>query len=317
MVAEPRDMPLQAFVAVTDFEWYTFLTARPDLDEVNFWQPGGSKLFQALQPGEPFLFKLHSPRNFVVGGGFFVHATRLPVTLVWEMFEEKNGAASLEEMQRRIEKYRSSTPSSLEEYHIGCVLLTSPFFFEERGWIPIPADWSKNIVQGKTYSLVKGYGKRLWNDVQMRLDSGELPWEEFHEKEGPRYGKPIQVLQRLGQGIFRALVTDAYDRRCAVTGERVLPALEAAHIKPFRLAGPNQVNNGLLLRSDLHRLFDRGYLTVDLSHRLDVSQKIREQFENGRDYYALRGKLITLPRNSSDHPSKDFLRWHNERVFLS
>jgi hypothetical protein len=41
-------------------------------EEVNFWQPSGSRRFRVWQAGEPFLFKLHSPENFIVGGGFVV-----------------------------------------------------------------------------------------------------------------------------------------------------------------------------------------------------------------------------------------------------
>jgi putative restriction endonuclease len=69
------------FVAVTDHDWFRFLQSWPDIDEVNFWQPGGRAKFAALQTGELFLFKLHSPRNFIVGGGIFAHATLLPVSL--------------------------------------------------------------------------------------------------------------------------------------------------------------------------------------------------------------------------------------------
>ena len=84
------------------------------------------------------------------------------------------------------------------------------------------------------------------------------------------------------------IVTDAYERRCAITGERTLPALEAAHIKPYGSGGPHQPENGLLLRSDLHRLFDQGYITVGADDRkVNVSSRIREEFENGRDYYQL------------------------------
>ena len=82
-----------AFIAVTDYDWYRFLLAQPDLDEVNFWQPGGSVRFGAIQPGEPFLFKLHSPYNFIMGGGFFVRWVRLPVGLAWEAFQEHQAAA--------------------------------------------------------------------------------------------------------------------------------------------------------------------------------------------------------------------------------
>jgi len=78
------------------------------------------------------------------------------------------------------------------------------------------------------------------------------------------------------------IVTDAYERRCAITGERTLPVLEAAHIKPYSSGGPHEPENGLLLRSDLHTLFDQGYVTVD-AHQLKVvvSSRIREEFENG------------------------------------
>src|SRR5215211_3132406 len=76
-----------------------------------------------------------------------------------------------------------------------------------------------------------------------------------------RYGSEFLTRTRLGQGAFRVLVTEAYTRRCAVTGERTLPALEAAHIQPFSKLGPHLTTNGLLLRSDLHKLFDLGYLS--------------------------------------------------------
>lgn len=68
-------------IAVTDGDWFEHLRSRPDLPEVNFWAPS-SVQFKALQPGELFLFKLHAPRNFIVGGGVFAHANVLPCSLV-------------------------------------------------------------------------------------------------------------------------------------------------------------------------------------------------------------------------------------------
>ncbi|TKS63473.1 MAG: HNH endonuclease [Nitrospira sp.] len=122
---------------------------------------------------------------------------------------------------------------------------------------------------------------------------------------------------RLGQGAFRVLVTDAYDRRCAVTGERTLPALEAAHIKPFSKSGPNLTENGLLMRSDLHKLFDFGYISITPELHVEVSRKIKEEYENGRDYYALHGKkLAVTPVAPKDRPSSQFLQWHNQNVYL-
>lgn len=70
---------MKIWVAVTDENWYEHL-GRLAPEEVNFWQPSGSKTFRVLQAGEPFLFKLHSPQNFIVGGGFFVRYSALPAS---------------------------------------------------------------------------------------------------------------------------------------------------------------------------------------------------------------------------------------------
>ncbi len=72
---------MDLFVAGTDNDWYRSLAARPELDEVNFCQPGGGRAFRALGVGEPFLFKLHAPEHAIVGGGFFTHSTLVPVSL--------------------------------------------------------------------------------------------------------------------------------------------------------------------------------------------------------------------------------------------
>jgi len=149
------------------------------------------------------------------------------------------------------------------------------------------------------------------------LRLSEAPERTCVAEETDRYGNEFPTRARLGQGSFRVLVTEAYHRRCAVTGERTLPVLEAAHIMPFTKNGPHRVKNGLLLRSDLHILFDRGYLTITPEHRIEVSKRIREEFENGRDYYAFHGKnLQVLPNRPLEQPGREFLDWHNSEVFL-
>ena len=100
-----------------------------------------------------------------------------------------------------------------------------------------------------------------------------------------------------------------------MTQEKVLPALDAAHIRPFSEGGEHSITNGLLLRSDVHRLFDRGYVTVIPENHFEVSRKVREDFHNGRDYYALHGKKIWTPSDTGFQPNKDHLAWHNEKIF--
>ena len=112
------------------------------------------------------------------------------------------------------------------------------------------------------------------------------------------------------------LVTDAYERRCAVTGEKTLPVLEAAHIKPYSESGPHMVRNGILLRSDLHKLFDLGYVTVTPDFRLEVSTRLRADWHNGREYYAHHGQPLRYhPVDEANRPSREFLEWHNENRF--
>src|SRR5205085_7152439 len=102
----------------------------------------------------------------------------------------------------------------------------------------------------------------------------------------------------------------------AVTNERTLPVLEAAHIRPYAFGGTHDLSNGLLLRSDLHTLFDRGYVTVDpTDQKILVSQRIREEFQNGREYYQLHGRDLRLPTNPLAAPSRESLQFHAENVF--
>jgi hypothetical protein len=61
-------MGINLVVAVTNNDWFEMLRKHPSLAEVNFWAPSAAN-FRALQPGELFLFKLHAPRNAIVGGG--------------------------------------------------------------------------------------------------------------------------------------------------------------------------------------------------------------------------------------------------------
>lgn len=79
--------------------------------------------------------------------------------------------------------------------------------------------------------------------------------------------------------------------------------------------GEHDPRNGLLLRRDIHSLFDAGYVTVTPSLHFEVSRRIREEFDNGRNYYALHGQRISVPEEISQHPDPVALAWHNERCF--
>jgi len=309
---------MRAYIGVTDYDWFNLLRNIPDLEEVNFWQPGGNRVFKALKPGDLFLFKLHSPYDYIVGGGVFAYSNILAISIAWDSFGVKNGANSLIEMRQRVEKYRRQPENPLSNYDIGCILLEQPFFLPKEQWISVP-DWKSPIVQGKTYDLLIEPGRSILRQLHVSELLASVMQEEKYtsmvEEEQARYGKPITTFPRLGQGSFRVLVTDAYDRRCAITNERTLPALDTAHIKPYSESGQHVVSNGILLRRDLHALFDEGYVTITPSMKFEVSRKIKEEFENGRDYYNLQGKEIRLPVNPSYYPSQKYIEWHNNNKY--
>jgi putative restriction endonuclease len=307
-------LKLKLFVAITDSDWFDYLAElRPD--EVNFWQPSGSSSFHALSPSEPLLFKLHSPNDFIVGGGFFSHYAVLPASFAWSAFGQKNGAKDESEMRRRIERYRRVEPGAAPDYAVGCILLQSPFFFSRDEWLPVP-NWHRSIVRGKGYSTDEEVGRQLWAEVSLRLQARALPTMESElVPDGSRFGQPQMVLPRLGQGAFRVIVTDVYKRQCALTNSHVLHVLDAAHIRPYAEGGSHSPTNGLLIRQDVHTLFDRGYLTVAPDYRVEVSRRLKDEFDNGKEYYALQGKTILLPGNPAFKPSAEQLGWHNEHVY--
>lgn len=309
----------KAFVGVTDLEWYEFLSSRLEFGEVNFWQPGGRIRFQALARGDLFLFKLHAPNNYIVGGGFFETSSLLPVSIAWDTFGPMNGVGSLVQMRRRIEQYRRKPAQPAEDYTIGNIALQQTFFLRREAWIPVPTDFSLNIVQGKTYDLDIGTGREMFLALEQRLSSKTTTSTHMAVSEGVAgrmFSDPVLARRRLGQAGFRILVTDTYDRQCAVTREHTLPVLQAAHIRPVSQGGEHLVSNGLLLRSDVHTLFDRGYVTVTPDLKFRVSRRLDEDWSNGKIYYALNNQPINLPKDSSCHPDAETLEWHADTVFL-
>ena len=310
---------MKFYLGVTDNNWYNFLT-KQNREDVNFWQPGGNVAFKVLTAGAPFLFKLKSPINAIGGIGFFSSHTFLPISVAWDAFGKGNGCNSFHDLQRMILQYRNDKVNP--NPNIGCIVLTNPIFFRKEDWIEKPPDWSSSIVQGKSYSDNTEVGKRLWDKIEILLQKylyqvpDEAKSQLILEEPEAMYGNSILTKVRLGQGAFRILVTDAYNRKCAISGEKTLPVLEAAHIQPYAESGPHFISNSLLLRSDLHKLFDSGYITITNALKVEVSKRIKEEFQNGKEYYRFHGAaVLNLPNRLKDNPEIKFVEWHNENIY--
>lgn len=298
---------IRLYVANTDPGWFDFLSRRQPLDEVNHWQPGGRREFSALSSGELFVFRLRAPIGLIAGYGVFARAALLPIRLAWSAFELKNGQPDFEAFRAAILRLNPANEGT-----IGYRILTQPVFFARKQWFPPPANWPVNTVGGKRYSTDSKEGRTLWEQLMDRSETSLFPGLAEPRR---MYGEPLLVRPRLGQGGFRIGVIQAYERRCAITGERTLPALEAAHILPVNQSGLHDISNGRLLRRDLHALFDHHYVTITPDKVVNVSKRIKEEFENGREYYAMHGKQIREPERLDDRPSIEALKRHNE-LFL-
>jgi putative restriction endonuclease len=307
---------VDGFVAVTDPGWYERLSRTPGPKDANFWRPS-ARAFR-LDVGTPFLFKLKAPHDAIAGFGYFAGFTILPDWLAWETFGEANGVETLSALRARLASIQEGARINADPGgRIGCCLIAEAQFFPKASWVRTPSDWSPRTQTGAMYDLASGEGERLWRECLERAGEVRAIGEALALSESvTRYGAPAIHVPRLGQGIFRVKVLDAYSRACAVTGEHSLPVLEAAHIKPYASGGEHSVANGLALRSDLHRLFDRGYVTMDGEHRFVVGRRLKADFENGRSYYGLHGQELTRPTDPAQHPSAGALDFHRQHVFL-
>jgi putative restriction endonuclease len=284
---------------------------------VNFWRPGGRQRFASLAPGDLLVFRLKSPINKIGGGGFFLHSSLFPLNGAWDAFGTKNGTSDFASFFRRIAEFKGIRPPSLMpgDSQIGCIVLTNPFFLHRKDWMDLPADYPLNSVIGKSYNSEDSLGRALFERIISAIDKTSSQVREAPASPQKMFDDPVLVRRRIGQGGFRILVTDLYGRRCAVTGEATLPVLQAAHILPVSRGGVHSPDNGLLLRSDIHTLFDLGYVTVDKRHKFVVSSKLRGEWRNGRIYYDLQGSTVRVPTNADFRPSPLLLERHNDEVF--
>lgn len=309
--------PTRLYVHPTDRRWFDFLRQQPPADSVNFWKPR-TRNFTSLPLDEPLLFLLNKPDKVIAGVGYFAGKMNVNLETAWSIFGPRNGVGSYQEFYQLVYGNRYAPVSN--EATILCLTLNAPVFFERADWLPVPPDWSNNLVQGKSYATAEPIGQHIWQQVSQVLSkyqsAGSLPEPIMPDLvlEPTANYRTALVHVRANQRAFREIVTQAYDRKCAISGEKTLPVLEAAHIQPYADAGPSIVSNGLLLRSDLHRLFDQHYLTIDADKLVvKVSARIREEFSNGVAYYQYDKQKLRQPHGKMDKPAQQFLRLHNEQ----
>jgi putative restriction endonuclease len=118
--------------------------------------------------------------------------------------------------------------------------------------------------------------------------------------------------------VFRRLILDAYDCRCAITGLRFINGggraeVEAAHIKPVESNGPDSINNGLALSGTVHWMFDRGLISLTDEFDILVSRYVNDP-DRVWDLVNDTGKALT-PDAAELKPHPAYLKWHRSHCF--
>lgn len=317
---------VEPFIALTDKAWFDFLSERAvdgRLDEVNFWSPKALVPLKQLVPGEPVFLRLKSPFHAIAGYGFFAHFSMLTLLEAWQSFGWKNGDPDEERFLGRIGGYRGAVadgPGPMQR-RLGCTVLREVRFWPRSAWIAWRKQqgWHDNIVRGKTETdphRVRVLLERITQDTI--LEQARREWAPSFElvTDDVRRSAHGASVVREGQGSFRARLLDAYGRRCAVSGERTEPILDAAHIQPYLGPPSNHLQNGLVLTKEFHTLFDLGLVTVTPDYDVRVSPAIRDQWSNGRRFYEYDGRrLEVVPAEPHARPSPAALEWHGAKRF--
>lgn len=318
-------MPLTPFIAVTDPAWFAYLSARSltrTVDEVNFWSPSARAPMKRLSPGEPVFFRLKSPTNAIAGYGFYATFALLGLRDAWQSFGDKNGDADVVKFLQRIGAYRHENllAQNTSPAPLGCTILRDAVFWPRDRWIPWgePEGWASNIVRGKT-EIDAVRASRLLSEIQFdRMPEPEEFADDFEPLEvDERTVLLASTKPRVGQGTFRTRLLDVYGRKCAVTGERTEPILQAAHVQSYLGPRSNHIQNGILMSQEFHTLFDAGLVSITPDYEVRVSPAIREQWSNGRRFYEYEGRSIVVPKDPELRPSRAALEWHARKVFVA
>lgn len=147
--------------------------------------------------------------------------------------------------------------------------------------------------------------------------AGELPQTPFvFEQERERI--TALTTRTVRDRVFRRVVLRAYDERCAVTGLKLINGggraeVAAAHIRPVEHNGPDIINNGLALSGTVHRMFDRGLISLSGDLDILISRQVNDR-DGVESLVNKTGRLIG-PLAARDRPHPAFLNWHRENVF--
>jgi hypothetical protein len=210
-------------------------------------------------------------------------------------------------------RYNERNPPYILIFRVGGTFhvrhATSRRMWSLRSAIPESMSTASKGIERITRGLLRYFrieSKSTFEEYEEKSD--QAPADAFDPKdiEDGRRKVLRAVYRRQGQRGFRRMLMSTYAGRCAITGKQAEWVLEAAHIAPYLGAKTNTVTNGLLLRADIHTLFDLALISIDPDERtIKVSKLLK-----GTEYAKLDGKKLAEPRAPASRPSTAAFREH-------
>ncbi|WP_336514914.1 HNH endonuclease [Pollutibacter soli] len=286
-------------VSPTDLNWFNYLKDNGFNSFVNFWTPTPWNVSK-LSIGDKLYFLLKSPYRKLGGFGEFVLYKNISATEAWNEFGLRNGRASQELMFESIINYLQRNSKvinnddfSVNTHRIGCIVLKNCEYWDEEYFMSpndLGISFPSQVVKMK-------YFQQAEPQIFENLNANEFV---LIDDDLPRHRRLATV--RVGQGMFKGRILGAYNNQCCVSGPCLPELLEAAHIQPYINKNSNHIRNGILLRVDIHRLYDNGLLYIDEEYVINVSPLVLDPY-----YQSFNGTKITLPARIANHPSKQAL----------
>ena len=296
-------------VAPTDLDWFQQLRTEGVKGEViNFWTPTPWNISQ-LQADDKLYFMLKSPIRKIGGFGKFVDYKNMRASEAWRKYGRDNGVENLSQLISRTDKYKAKHAKKdlIADPVIGCILLKDPEFYDNENF---KTDRSEGIDFPKQVVKLKYFRKK--EKTAHKEKEREIKVNKAFELVDSSKSKRKQLTQkeRKGQAGFRRDILKIYDNSCSITGIKQKEVLEAAHIQGYVNEESNNVQNGICLRVDIHKLFDNGLITIDSEYKVIISSMLKST-----EYEKINGKKIKLPKNKIYYPSASALENHNKLVF--
>ena len=269
--------------------------------DVKDFQPGGVVLY-ICQMGDQIK---------VVGGGFFISWYKISLDEAWSRFGVRNGVTDFDDLVAEVKEHGGHRSSNIIAATLG-----NNFIFDGSSLITVPEEVSSHFKSGMRFILnIDDPTGRYLYQVAKKVYSQDL--DKYGDTwKGVYYLASRSHFRSYSAG-FYAKVRAAYKFKCAVTGSTIVPLLEVAQLRPFYDFKEQIAANGILLRSDFHRLFSLGYITLEYvtDDKVVIRTSSCLKSVGAAEYLEYEGKQVSLPDDKTAWPNPQYLEWHRKNCF--